>query len=62
MEKLAFSVAESAEILGCSENHVYRMVDAGHLARIPHMGRRVLIARIELERFTAQGRLQDVAS
>lgn len=55
MEKVAFSVEEAAESLGVSAWTVYRLVENGHLARIPHMGRRVLIARIELERFAAQG-------
>lgn len=55
MEKLAFSVDEAADVLGLSTWSVYRLVERGDLGRIPHTGRRVLIARIELERFAASG-------
>ena len=49
--KLALSVPEAAAMLGLSEPSVRRLVDAGRLARVPHTGNRVLIARTELERF-----------
>lgn len=55
MDKLAFSVAEAAEILGVSVWTIYRLVDSEALAKVPHMGKRVVIARYELERFAAQG-------
>lgn len=55
MEKLAFTVDEAASFLGVSRWSVYRLVDAGVLAKVPHLGRSVRIARIELERFAAAG-------
>lgn len=55
MDKLAFSATESAEILGVSRWMIYRLIDAGALAKVPHLGKRVQIARIELERFAACG-------
>lgn len=55
VEKLAFNARESAEILGVSEWTVYKLVERGDLAKVPHMGKRVLIARAELERFALQG-------
>lgn len=55
MEKLAFNAAEAGEILGVSDWTIYRLVDSGELAKIPHVGKRVLIARAELERFAALG-------
>lgn len=55
VERLAFTVAEAAEMLGWSTDGVYDAVQAGHLARVPYTGRKVLIAKIELERFAAQG-------
>lgn len=61
MEKLAFSARESADILGISEWSVYRLVERGDLAKVPHLGKRVLIARVELERFAAEG-IKQVAS
>ena len=55
MEKLAFSAKEAADLLGISEWTVYRLVSEGELAKVPYMGKRVVIARVELERFAAQG-------
>lgn len=55
MEKLAFSAKEAADLLGVSEWTVYRLVDSGDLAKVPYMGRRIVIARLELERFAAEG-------
>ena len=55
MEKLAFTARESGAILGVSEWMVYRLIDAGDLSKVPHLGKRVLVARVELERFAAQG-------
>lgn len=55
MERLAFSAAEAAQILGISTSSVYKLVEAGVLAKVPHLGSRVLIARVELERFAGEG-------
>lgn len=55
MEKLAFSAKEAADLLGISEWSVYRLVHDQQLAKVPYMGKRVVIARAELERFAALG-------
>lgn len=54
--KIAVSAREAGELLDMSEPAVRRLVAAGVLARIPHTGR-LLIARTELERFAASGRV-----
>lgn len=55
MEKLAFSAKEAADLLCISEWSIYRLVQDGDLEKVPYMGKRVVIARVELERFAAQG-------
>jgi excisionase family DNA binding protein len=55
LPRLAFTVKEAAEILGLGEHTVYDLVAAGRLTKVPYVGNRVLIARVELERFAAQG-------
>lgn len=55
MEKLVYSVAEAAELLAVSEWTVYRLVERGHLEKMPHYGKSVRIAGLELRRFAAQG-------
>jgi excisionase family DNA binding protein len=44
-ERRTYDVPEVAEILGCSQRHVYELVAAGVIRKVPHMGRRVLIPR-----------------
>jgi excisionase family DNA binding protein len=44
-ERLTFSTAEAAEVIGCSEDKVRELVHAGVLPRVPHMGRLILIRR-----------------
>ena len=46
----AFTVTEVADQLGVSVSHVRRLVEAGTIRKVPHMGRRVLIAAGELDR------------
>lgn len=53
--KFAYSVPEAAELLSVSQSEVRRLVNDGLLGRVPHCGKRVLIAHAELERFTAAG-------
>lgn len=55
MDKLAFNAIEAGELLGLSDWTIYKLVESGELAKIPHVGKRVLIARAELERFAALG-------
>lgn len=59
MDKLAYSADEAGAILGVSAWTVYRLVERGDLAKVPHLGKRVLIAGRELERFAAQGVMPD---
>lgn len=53
--KIAYSLPEAAETLSLSVTEVRRLVGAGLIGRIPHCGKRVLIAHAELERFAAAG-------
>lgn len=49
-------------MLSVSPSEVRRLVSARLLGRIPHTGKRVLIAHAELERFAAAGILTEVAA
>lgn len=62
LEPLAVSAEEAGRALGLSRWHVYRLIDAGVLRKLPHTGRRVLVARAELERFAALGVMTEEAS
>jgi excisionase family DNA binding protein len=46
----ALTVREVAEQFGVSEAHIRRLVRTGQLAKVPHMGTRVVIAVGELDR------------
>jgi hypothetical protein len=49
--RAAYNVTQIAALYGdISEGHVRNLVRDGTLQRVPHMGRRVLIAHTELER------------
>jgi len=50
-EKLALSAAEAGELVGVSESMIRHLVRKGKLARVPDVGDRLLIARVELERW-----------
>jgi excisionase family DNA binding protein len=50
MMRAAYGVPEVAEMFGISDGHIRNLVKAGTLQRVPHLGRRVLIAHTELER------------
>lgn len=52
--KLAYSVPEVAAMVGLSEPAVRRLVARGVLTRVPHT-ERLLIARVELERWVGSG-------
>lgn len=58
LRELSVDADDAAEMLGVSDHTVREWVRLGRLGRIPHTGRRVLIARRELERFVAQGVLE----
>ena len=54
--KLAYSAAEAAQVLGCSEDTVRRAVNAGELPVVPRaiVGNRVLIPVAALEQQIAE--------
>lgn len=60
--KVAYSVTEAAELLSLSPTEIRRLVAAGLLGRVPHCGKRVLIAHAELVRFAAAGVLEGAAA
>lgn len=60
--KIAYSVTDAAELLSVSPSEVRRLVNSGLLGRVPHCGKRVLIAHAELERFASAGVLQERAA
>lgn len=51
---LVLSPREAGVLLGVSDKHVREMIDAGHLARLPGVGKRVLIPRASVEAFVAR--------
>lgn len=55
LPRLSYTADEAAQVLGVSPWTVYRLIERGDLAKIPHLGRAVRVARVELERFAAEG-------
>lgn len=49
-ERRALTVEQVADLYGVSTSHIRRLVRDGTIVRVPHMGRRVLIATGELDR------------
>jgi len=49
-ERLLIPVREAAQVLGVGRDTAYQLVREGRL-RAVHLGRRLLIARVELDRF-----------
>jgi excisionase family DNA binding protein len=47
----ALTTAQVADVLQVSPRQVQRMIAAGRLAKVPHMGALVRVAAAELERF-----------
>jgi excisionase family DNA binding protein len=54
-EPLVYSVPEAAHVLRTSTNTIRRLVDAGVLPIVPHMGQRVLIPRTAVVEFVESG-------
>ena len=52
-DRIALNVDEAGALLGLSGSAVRRLIDDGVLGRVPHTNR-VLVARVELDRFAAQ--------
>jgi len=48
---IAVGVPQAAVLLDISESQVRELVHAGLLARVPHLGRRLVISVDELHRF-----------
>jgi excisionase family DNA binding protein len=53
LPRLAFSIDETAQMLGLCYMTVYRLIQRGKLKTIPHL-RHKLIPRVELEKFIAE--------
>ena len=64
--QIALSVRSAADALDTSDKTVSKWIGEGRIRAIPNTGRRVLIARVELERFAAEESrrlvLQQIAS
>lgn len=52
-ERLTVTATEAAQMLGVSRHCIYDLVHRGHIRVVPHMGRRVLIPRTEIDRLVA---------
>lgn len=52
---LTYDAAQLAEVLGCSERHVWRRHAAGELPAAVHIGRLVRWSRSLIERWIADG-------
>jgi len=48
-----FTLAEAATAIGLSRQTIRNLIEAGKLAKVPGTGRRVLIPRLEVERYQA---------
>jgi excisionase family DNA binding protein len=53
-ERLAVSVAEAAQMLGCHPDTVRRAINANRI-RAVRIGRKILIQKAELERILKEG-------
>lgn len=51
---LVLSPREAGVLLGVSDKQVREMLDAGHLSRLPGVGKRVLIPRASVEAYVAR--------
>lgn len=49
----SMSIPDAAACIGVSDKTVAKWIAEGRIATVPHTGRRVLIARIEIDRFTS---------
>ena len=47
---LVYSVREAAHVIRTSANTIRRLIDEGVLPVVPHLGQRVVIPRIAIER------------
>lgn len=61
-EPLTWTIPQAAVVIGTSPTTVRKLVDAGHLPLVPHMGERRLIPRAAVEAFVHQTDLVDLPS
>jgi len=54
LERLAYSIAEVQEVIGCSRSHLYRAMKKGHL-RFARDGSKVMISRRAIIDYIEQG-------
>jgi len=54
-EPLTYTIPRAAVVIGTSPTTVRRLVGAGHLPLVPHMGERRLIPRLAVEGFVHAG-------
>lgn len=54
-EPLTYTIPEAAVVIGTSDTTVRKLVNAGRLPLVPHMGERRLIPRIAVEAFVHAG-------
>jgi excisionase family DNA binding protein len=54
IEKMAYSIRETAEAIGLHPNTVYELVKSGKLPSIT-LGRKILISKIELQAWLKNG-------
>jgi excisionase family DNA binding protein len=54
VEKMAFSVKETADCLGLCSNTVYELIQSGKLPAI-RLGRKILVSKIELQAWLKDG-------
>ncbi len=50
----AYTVAEAAGALRVSESKVRQLIADGHLATVPHLGRRIIVPRREIDRLLSE--------
>jgi excisionase family DNA binding protein len=50
-QRLAYSIAEAAQLLGVSRSYLYAEISAGRGPQILKLGRRTLVRRISLEQW-----------
>jgi len=55
-EPLVYSVPEAAKVLRTSTNTVRRLINEGILPTVPHMGQRVLVPRVAVQRLVEDER------
>lgn len=54
-EPLTYTIPQAAVVIGTSDTTVRKLVNAGRLPLVPHMGERRLIPRIAVDAFVHSG-------